>query len=160
PRPLTTGIRPYTLDITSDGKLAAVGNVGRSDGDIDSVSLMDLTSTPFRTVSTVSIDKSTPEGLKFSPNGKILAIGAQDNSNKPKAFPFYKDHGTLILFAVRDKHLHKLAEAPVGAWSQGIAFSKDGRTILVQNMVEKSISVFRWEGRKLVPGDALQVGAG
>ncbi|MEA2966909.1 MAG: hypothetical protein QOE78_170, partial [Alphaproteobacteria bacterium] len=34
PRPLTTGVRPYTLGIASSGSLAAVSNMGRGDGDI------------------------------------------------------------------------------------------------------------------------------
>ena len=41
--------------------------------------------------------------------------------------------------------LTKVAEAPVGHWSQGIAFSADGRTILVDNMVEKELQVFTFD---------------
>ena len=53
-RPITTGLAPYTLDITADGTLAAVGNMGRGDGDVDTVSLIDLTAEPFRTVQTLA----------------------------------------------------------------------------------------------------------
>jgi hypothetical protein len=98
--------------------------------------------------------------LKLSPDGKLLAVGLQNGSAKPKDSPFFHDHGELLLFAVEGQRLRKLAEAPIGHWSQGIAFSRDGRTILVQNMVEKSISVFRWEGGKLVPGKPLALGGG
>lgn len=158
-RPLTTGVRPYTIDITRDGKLAAVSNMGRGDGDLDTVSLIDLSVTPFRTVETVGVGGS-PEGLKFSPDGKILAAGAQDGTTKPDDSPFHRDHGRLVLFAVKDKHLRKLAESPVGGWSQGIVFTKDGRTILIQNMTERNIAVFRWEHGKLVPGPLLEPGGG
>ena len=41
------------------------------------------------------------------------------------------------------------AEAPIGHWSHGVAFSKDGKTILVQNMVEKEIWVFSLDGDTL-----------
>ncbi len=158
-RPLTTGVRPYTLDIARDGALAAVSNMGRGDGDIDTVSLIDLGQKPFRTVETVSVAGS-PEGLKFSPDGRILAVGAQDGSTKAPDSPFYHEHGKLVLLAVTGKHLRKVAEAPVGHWSQGIAFSRDGRTILVQNMVERTISVFRWEHGKLAAGAPLAIGSG
>jgi DNA-binding beta-propeller fold protein YncE len=158
-RPLTTGLRPYTLDIARDGKLAAVSNMGRGDGDIDTVSLIDLTATPFRTVETVSIAGS-PEGLKFSSDGKILAVGAQDGSTKAPESPFYHKNGRLVLLAVEGTRLRKLAEAPIGHWSQGIAFARDGRTILVQNMVERTIQVFRWQGSKLKEGAPLTIGAG
>jgi DNA-binding beta-propeller fold protein YncE len=157
PRPLTAGYRPYTLDVARDGTLAAVSNMGRGDGDMDTVSLIDLSVTPFRTIETVSVAGS-PEGLKFSPDGTLLAVGAQDGSTKPAESPFYNDHGKFVLLAVDGKHLRKLAEAPVGRWSQGIAFARDGRTILVENMVEKTISVFRWEHDKLTGGEPLALG--
>jgi DNA-binding beta-propeller fold protein YncE len=159
PRPLTTGVRPYTLDITVDGKLAAVSNMGRGDGDMDTVSLIDLTVKPFVTIETMSIAGS-PEGLKFSPDGKILAVGAQDGTTKAVNSPFYRKQGKLVLLAVRGKSLRKVAEAPIGQWSQGIAFSKDGRTLLIQNMVEQTIGVFRWQNGKLSPGAPLPMGTG
>ena len=43
PRPITTAIAPYTMDINAAHTLAAVSNMGRGDGDEDSVSLIDLT---------------------------------------------------------------------------------------------------------------------
>jgi DNA-binding beta-propeller fold protein YncE len=39
PRPITTGISPYTMDINAAGTLASVSNMGRGDGDMDTVSL-------------------------------------------------------------------------------------------------------------------------
>jgi hypothetical protein len=114
-RPLTTGVSPYTLDISRDGTLAAVSNMGRGNGDIDTVSLIDLTQKPFRTVETVAVGHS-PEGLKFSPDGKFLAIANIEGSTKPASSPFYRDHGTLVLFAVEGQSLRKLAEAPIGRW--------------------------------------------
>jgi hypothetical protein len=45
--------------------------------------------------------------------------------------------------------LTKVAEAPIGRWSQGVAFSRDSRTILVQNMVERDIQVFSFDGTEL-----------
>ena len=53
-----------------------------------------------------------------------------------------------------------ITEAPIGRWSQGIAFSQDGKTIPVQNMVERTIQVFRWNETQLQPGAVIPVGAG
>ncbi len=159
PRPITTGVAPYTLDISPDGTLAAVGNMGRGDGDVDTVSLIDLTASPFRTIYTVSVGRS-PEGLKWSPDGKFLAIGAQNGTTKPAGNPFVQDHGRLIMLALEGKALRPVTEAPIGRWSQGIAFSKDGRTVLVQNMVERNIQVFRWDGVKLFASNPLEIPAG
>lgn len=158
-RPITTALAPYTLDITPDHKFAAVGNMGRGDGDADTVSLIDLTSEPFRTMQTLQVGRS-PEGLKWSPDGKYLAIGAQNGTGKAQSSPFYQDHGRLIMLALEGQALRPVAEAPVGRWSQGIAFSRDGRTLLIQNMVERSISVFGWDGQALTPKGQLDIGAG
>jgi DNA-binding beta-propeller fold protein YncE len=158
-RPITTGVAPYTIDVTADGTLAAVGNMGRGDGDADTVSLIDLSVQPFRTVQTISVGRS-PEGLKWSPDGKFLAVGAQEGTTKPDESPFRRDRGRLVMLALADKQLKLVAEAPIGRWSQGIAFSRDGRTLLVQNMVERTIQVFRWDGTKLWAGTALEMPGG
>ena len=159
PRPITTGIAPYTIDVSPDGTLAAVSNMGRGDGDVDTVSLIDLTTEPFRAIQTQAVGRS-PEGLKWSPDGKYLAVGTQDGTTKPAGNPFLGDHGKLSMFELADKRLRLLADSPIGRWSQGIAFSRDGRTVLAQNMVERTIQVFRWDGVKLWPGIALDMGAG
>ena len=158
-RPLTTALAPYTMDITPDGRFAAVSNMGRGDGDIDSVSLIDLTQDPFRTVQTLDVGRS-PEGLRFSPDGTILAIGAQNGTTKPPDSPLYNAQGRLILLALQDGRLHQVAEAPIGGWSQGIAFARDGRTLLVQNMVQRTIGVFGWDGKALTPKGQLDIGSG
>ncbi|MEA2840450.1 MAG: hypothetical protein QOF41_1780 [Methylobacteriaceae bacterium] len=159
PRPLTAGVRPYTLGVASSGTLAAVSNMGRGDGDIDTVSLIDLSSEPFRTVETMSVGM-VPEGLRFSPDGKFLAVGLQEGTTKKTGSPFQTASGRLVIYAVEGKSLRKVAEAPIGHWSQGIAFSKNGETIIVQNMVERTIAVFRFDGQKLTAGTPIAMGAG
>ena len=108
---------------------------------------------------TISVGRS-PEGLRWSPDGKFLAIGTQEGTTKPDESPFRRDRGRLVMLALTDKQLKQVAEAPIGRWSQGVAFSRDGRTVLVQNMVERTIQVFRWDGAKLWAGTALEIGAG
>jgi DNA-binding beta-propeller fold protein YncE len=156
PRPITTGMAPYTMDINAAGTLAVVSNMGRGDGDQDSVSLIDLTSAPFRVVETVGVP-SSPEPLKFSPDGRFLAVGAEYGTTKPPSHPFHHDKGLLTLFAVKGKALRKLDQAPIGPWNEAIAFSRDGHTILVQSMADREINVFRWDGHKLTPGRSLTI---
>ena len=72
PRQITTGIAPYTMDINVAHTLAAVSNMGKGDGDEDSVSLIDLKSRPFHVVGTFGVP-SGPEPMKFSPDGRFLA---------------------------------------------------------------------------------------
>jgi DNA-binding beta-propeller fold protein YncE len=156
PRPLTTGMAPYTMDVNAAGTLAAVSNMGRGDGDEDGVSLIDLTSTPFRVVDTVGVP-SGPEPLKLSPDGRFLAVGAENGTTKPPGHPFHHDKGLLTMFAVEGNTLRKLDQAPLGAWDEGIAFSRDGHMVLVQGMADREIYVFRWNGRKLTPGKPLPI---
>ena len=45
--------------------------------------------------------------------------------------------------------LSRVGEAAIGHWSQGAAFSPDGKHIFVGNMVEKEIQVFSLDGSTL-----------
>jgi DNA-binding beta-propeller fold protein YncE len=156
PRPVTTGMAPYTMDINAAGTLAAVSNMGRGDGDEDSVSLVDLTSMPFHTVATAGV-LTGPEPMKFSPDGKYLAVGSEYGSTKPPSHWFHHDHALLTMYAVDGTTLRKIDSASVGGWSEAIAFSRDGRTVLVQSMQDREINVFRWDGRKLRQGKSLPI---
>lgn len=149
PRKLTAGVRPVDLDISADGTVAVTGNMGRSAGDIDTISVIDLTAKPYRVVDTIATGGQTPEGVKFAPDGKHVAVAIQDGSNKAKDSPFFNPGGKLLIYKVEKTKLTKVAEAKLGHWSQGIAFSADGQTILVQNMVEKNLMVFRFVDGKL-----------
>ena len=147
-RMLTTAVRPYGLDINPAGTLAAVGNLGRTKGDVDTVSLIDLTVNPLRVVNTVSVGQ-TPEAVAFSPDGKFLAVGIMNGSQFPPKSPFYNDGGKLMVYAVNGAEITKLDEATIGHWSQGAAWSADGKTILSESMVEKDVMVFAFDGKKL-----------
>src|SRR5207249_4135921 len=147
-RDISAGLRPYGIDIASNGAFAAVANIGRGGGDADTVSLIDLRASPPRVVDTITVGQ-TPEGIKVSPDGKHVAVVVMNGSNKPKESPFFNDHGKLVLLRVEGTSLRRVAEAPIGHWSQGAAFSADGKTLLVGNMVEKNLQVLRWDGKKL-----------
>ena len=147
-RDLSAGLRPYGIDISSDGKYAAVANIGRGGGDSDTVSLIDMTAKPPRVIDTLSVGQ-TPEGIKISPDGKWIGVVVMNGSNKIKTSPFFADNGKLVLLRPDGGRLVKVAEGPIGHWSQGVAFSTDGKIILVGNMVEKNIQVFDWDGSRL-----------
>ena len=160
PRPITTGVAPYTMDLNAEHTLAAVSNMGRGDGDADSVSLIDLKSKPFRTVGALGVP-SGPEPLKFSPDGHVLAIGAENGTTKPASHPFHSDHGLLGMYAVEGHTLRKVADVPTGGWIEAIAFSRDGKTVMIQSMADRAIEVFRWDGQRLTRGATLKIeGAG
>lgn len=159
-RDISAGVRPYGITMSPSGSNAIVANIGRGGGDADSVSVIDLTKMPYRVVNTVSVEQ-TPEGIIYSPDGRYLAVVAMNGSNKAKESPFFSDTGKLIIYRVDGNQLSRSAEAPIGHWSQGAAFSADGRTILVQNMVEKDLWVFAFDGWSLKDtGQRIKLRAG
>lgn len=158
-RDLNAGLRPYGIDISSRGDYAAVANIGLGGGDTDTVSLIDVRAKPPRVVDTISVGQ-TPEGVKVSPDGSVIAVVVMNGSNKAKDSPFFNDGGRLVLLRATGMKLSKVAEAPIGHWSQGAAFSPDGKTILVGNMVEKDIQVFSWDGSALKEIGRLKVNGG
>ena len=159
-RDMNAGVRPYGIDIAANGAFAAVANIGRGQGDNDTVSLIDLKANPPRVVETVTVGQ-TPEGIKVSPDSSLVAVIMMNGSNKPKESPFFSDNGKLVLLRVSGRSLQKVAEAPIGHWSQGVAFSADGKTILVGNMVEKDLWVFEWNGTTLRDtGQRIKVNGG
>jgi DNA-binding beta-propeller fold protein YncE len=147
-RDLNAGLRPYGIDISSDGTYAVVANIGRGGGDSDTISVIDMRAKPPRVVDTITVGQ-TPEGIKISPDGKWVGVVVMNGSNKPRNSPFFADNGKLVLLRADGTKLTKVAEAPIGHWSQGVAFSADGRTILVGNMVEKNLQVLDWNGSVL-----------
>lgn len=147
-RDFAAGLRPYGVDISPDGRIAVVANIGRNLGDADTVSVIDLQAKPPRVVETVTVGP-TPEGIQLSPDGKTVAVVIHNGSGKAKESPFYNPNGLLLLYRVDGFKLTKIAQAPIGRWSQGIAFSRDGATILVQNMLERDIQVFHIDGTQL-----------
>jgi DNA-binding beta-propeller fold protein YncE len=149
-RDMTPGVRPIVMDIASNGAFAVVGSLaGATSGDHDSISLIDLTAKPPRVVDTIGVMGATAEGLKISPDSSVVAVVVHNGSNRPKESPFYNDAGKLVMVRVTGKTLARVAEASIGRWSQGAAFSADSKTILVGNMIEKDYWVLQWDGKAL-----------
>src|SRR6058998_309309 len=147
-RDISAGLRPYGIDIASSGAFAAVANIGRGGGDADTVSIIDLKAQPPRVTSTMTVGQ-TPEGIKVSPDGSMVAVVVMNGSNKPKESPFYNDAGKLVLLRVSGTDLSRVGEAAIGHWSQGAAFTPDGKRIFVGNMVEKEIQVLSLDATTL-----------
>jgi len=158
-REISAGLRPYGLAIHPNGKVAVVANIGTSSGDADTVSLIDIEAKPARVVHTVTVGQ-TPEGIALSPDGAFVVLNVGNGSNKPKNSPFFNDYGLVKVLSVKGNELVPLTEAKVGHWCQGLAWSKDGRTLLAQCMVEKEIMVFNFDGKELKPAGSIKVSGG
>jgi DNA-binding beta-propeller fold protein YncE len=144
-RDMNAGLRPYGMDIARNGEVAVVANIGRGNGDNDTISVIDLKAVPPRVVNTVTVGQ-TPEGIKMSPDGRYVAVTVMNGTNKPKESPFFREQGLLQVWGRTGTQLAKIVEAPVGKWCQGIAWSANSKTILAQCMVEEEIQVFAFSG--------------
>jgi len=156
-RDMYPGQRPDCIDVRAQGDLALVANIGKGQGDTDTISLIDLSAEPPRVVHTVSVGQ-TPESAFFSPDGRHVGVAVIGGSNKPASSPFHNPHGSFVLLRVEGKTLVPVASMPIGTWSQGMAFSADGRSVLVQNAAERQIQVLRIDGDRLQDtGQRLQL---
>ena len=159
-REIIIGTRPYGITMSPHGRWAAIANIGRGSGDADTIALIDLTKTPFRSVETFAVGQ-TPEGIMASPDGEHLAVVVMNGSNKAKANPFYADNGLLQVWKIgRGGPSLKVAEAPIGHWSQGVLFSRDGKSVVVMNMVENDLQVFAFDGTSLKETARIKVNGG
>ncbi len=158
-RDINAGLRPYSMEISSQGDVAVVGNIGIGQGDSDTISLIDLKANPPRVTDTVSVGQ-TPEGVSLSPDGKFAVATVMSGSNKPKASPFFNDFGLVKVFAIKGGKLTPVTEAKVGHWCQGSAWSKDGKTLVVQCTVERELMMFSFNGKTLKPAGSIKLTAG
>jgi len=149
--------RPYPVVFSPDGKLAVVG----CDGDQRAVAIDFSTDPAGKVVDTIDVGHEGLEGMMMSPDGKWIAAVLHAGSTRPKDAPQYKPNGVVVLFAVNGMKVAKSSEAPIGAWSQGASFSRDGKALVVQNMVQHNLMVFRNDNGKLTDtGQSIDIVGG
>jgi len=166
---ISTGVTPYAVDVSSDGKWAVIGNTGvtgmlglagRTVGDADVVTLVDVSRRPFRAVQQISV-LSTPEGVAISADGRWIAVSCMAGSNLTTDNVGRNKIGKLLLFEIKDGWATKVNEVAGAEAAQGVVFSQDGKQILLQMDVERAIGVFAVRDGKLVDtGERLKLAAG
>jgi DNA-binding beta-propeller fold protein YncE len=147
---ILTGLFPYNVVVAPSGAIALTadnGNNGTSDGNVDTVSVIDLTA-PVHVIDHITVPDS-PEGLAFSPKGNIAVAVEATGSNHPKTDWYYHPHGVVTVFAVDGKKVTRLNDVDVGALPEAVAFTPDGRTIYVGNYMDRDFSILRVDGNKV-----------
>jgi DNA-binding beta-propeller fold protein YncE len=155
---ITTGINPYGVQFSADGRYAYNTNLlGKVDPNltpgarvrgprIGTITVIDMRTNTV--VNTVEVGP-TPEHLVLSPDGKYMEVTVVNGSSSRASAPGYHDFGLLKVFKVSGANLTEVAEAHTGRWGQGAAWSKDGKLILLQGAVSKNIEVYRFDGHSL-----------
>jgi DNA-binding beta-propeller fold protein YncE len=157
---LEAGLKPYGIEVSAKGDVAVVGNIGAgATGAPDTLSVIDITANTPRAVAHVTVGP-TAEGVSISPDGRFVAVTVMNGSNSPKSSPQFHEFGLLKILSLDNKNLTPVTDAKIGVWCQGVAWSADSRTILVQCMVEQELQVFSFDGKTLTRGTAIKVTAG
>jgi DNA-binding beta-propeller fold protein YncE len=161
---------PYNVAITPNGKLALVANTGNNglpDGNVDTVSVIDMEATPIRVIDHVTVGDS-PEGLTISPKGNLAVTIEARGSNRPKDTWYYHPGGAVTVLRIDGKHVTRVGEVTVGALPEGAVFSADGSHIYVGNFIDSDLSVLQVTGdratdtgqRFKLPGQPASMRAG
>ena len=148
---LPTGIFPYNVAITPNGKLALTvdnGNGGGSDGNVKTASVIDLEANPIRVIDHISVGDS-PEGLAISPKGNLAVTVEARGSNQPKSSWFYHAYGAVSVLRIDGKKVTRVGEIAVGALPEAVVFSADGSYIYVGDFIDSDITVLHVMGDKV-----------
>jgi DNA-binding beta-propeller fold protein YncE len=151
---MITGVFPYNVQITADGRFGLVnhdGNSGTADGQANTMGVIDMTLDPPREVDQVVVADGA-EGLAVSPTGGYaVSVGTNGSVNAPSNAFFHHDHSVAVLLRSAGKTMRKVGETEVGPLAEGIAFSPDGRYVYITDWTKQELDVFRIAGDKLVP---------
>jgi DNA-binding beta-propeller fold protein YncE len=157
---IAVGLWPYNLDITPDGKLALTadnGANGRSDGSVDTISVLDLEANSPRVIDKIVVNEA-PEGLAISPTGKLAVAMLLNGNDAPRSASFYNRNGKVIALKIDGKKVTRGNEVEVRGLPEGAVFSSDGRYLYVGNYIDRDITILRVEGDELVnTGKSLEL---
>lgn len=159
PQTLSAGLRPYEISIAGDGRYAVVANIGGQGRDVDTLCLIDLSGEAPRMIDVAAVGL-TPEGVRMAPDGRHIAVAVNNGSNAPPGSAQYHARGLVQVWRITDGKLRFVAEAPTGGWGQGVAWSKNGRHLYAQNMIERRLDSFTFDGTRITPGPTLAMPAG
>jgi len=157
---MNVGLWPYNIGVTPNGKLAIAannGNSGAADGQVDTVSIIDLEANPPRVIDHVVVGDG-PEGFVISPTGKIAVALLLRGSNADKTSWFYNRNGSVVVLKIKGKKVKKVGEVEVRGLPEGAVFSPDGKYLYVGNFLDSDVSILRVDGTKVTDtGKRLQL---
>jgi len=148
---VTVGLWPYNIVVAPDGRIALTadnGGAGSSDGNVDTVSVIDLEAKPPRVIDKVVVGDG-PEGLAISPKGNVAVAAILAGSNASKAAFFRRDKGYVSVLRVDGKKVAKIKELDVGGLPEAAVFTPDGRYLYIGNYLDQDFSILEVNGKKI-----------
>lgn len=147
---MNVGLWPYNVDVSPLGTIALTadnGNGGRSDGNVDTVSVIDLEATPPRVIDRVVVGDA-PEGLAISPKGDLAAVMLLRGNDGPQNSWFYNRQGSVVILKIDYKTVTKIGEVEVRGLPEGAVWSPDGQYLYVGNYIDSDVSILKVEQTK------------
>ncbi|MBV1880696.1 MAG: YncE family protein [Pseudomonadales bacterium] len=141
---IPVGLYPWAITLSQDGNRAIVTNIGynsASDGNEDTVSILDLSVSPPRVVQHLSVGDA-PEGVVISPNGRFAAVSLLAGSFAvPKGAWYRKEVGRFSVLQLDGPRASVISTIDVGSFPEGVAFSEDNTHIYVGNFASETLSI-------------------
>lgn len=148
---LPTYAFPYNVVVSPDSKLAITadnGNNGASDGSADAVSVIDLEGPHPHVIAHITVGDA-PEGLAISPNGNLAVVANVNGSNMKQAW-FHHPTASLTVLKIDGKTVTPIKTIEVGAFTEAVAFTPDGRYIYAGNYNDEDFSILKVDGTEVV----------
>lgn len=154
---VAVGLWPYNMVVAPSGNIAITadnGNSGAADGNIDTVTIIDLEAKPPRSIDKVVIGDG-PEGITMSPKGNLAVAVLLKGTNSPKDAFFYNRNASVVALKVENKKVTKGNEVDVRGLPEGVVFSNDGQYIYVGNFIDQDISILKVVGDQIINTNVL-----
>ena len=150
---------PYRCVISPDGTLALTAGSGQGTPDTDALTVIDLKADPPRTIDYVPFG-SNPESMEISPDSQLAVAVLMAGSNLAADDPLHVPGGELAILARRGSTFEKVQTLPTGPIPEGVAFSPDGKYIIVQCHPIRELWIYRIDGEKVTDtGERIKVPA-
>lgn len=141
--------QPYRVVITPDGELAVTAGSGFGNGyDNDALTIIQLGGGEIRATEHITIGVG-PESLEISPDGKMLAVVVMNGSNLAANNPNRSGSGGLEIFVREKQTFTRKQQLETGAIPEGVAFTGDGKYLVVQCHPARELWLFEVKGKKV-----------
>lgn len=152
-RDMLVGQYPYTVTVTTDGRFglaASDGDQAGSTGNTNPVAVIDLKAEPPRVVDFLAAGDGV-EGVAASPRGDYAAATIlQGSLDAPKGAWFAHRVGRVVLLGLAGARVTLESGVDVGAFPEGVAFSRSGDWVYSGNFAFNNISVLHLENGRLI----------
>lgn len=146
---INVGQEPYNVCVSPLGDIALVNNqgpTGGNDGNVDTVSVIDLTAARPYVCDQVAVGDG-PEGLAFSPDGAFAVSVCINGSQNAEASPVNAwaahDGALAAILKIEGKSVKKVAAYEVGGMAEGAVFSQNGEYLYLGNFLSGDLSVLK-----------------